>query len=291
MIFLLLLLLLLLLLGVVPPFATPLTIITNDIFSKGHMGPAEHPERPKRTQVVVESLSQLQNVRVEKLSLTPPAREKAERALRSVHAEWYLDEIKAPRTRRSLLDGADTFITVDSWDVVLAATHAWIEAVEHAAAGEVAFAVARPPGHHATKAGAMGFCLANFAAAAARYAADTLGLSRVAILDWDVHYGNGIYNIVRDDPRIHYCSIHQGGIFPGTGDANECGPLRNIKPLPVYEVGMTWKGGYERIFKVGCPSSDLHSTSYYYCCPLQFVFPHSGFFLYCRRNRMKRCRG
>ncbi|CAM9178888.1 unnamed protein product [Choristocarpus tenellus] len=86
----------------------------------------------------------------------------------------------------------------------------------------------------------MGFCIICFAAAAAFHALETLGCQRVAILDWDVHHGNGVASIVKSDPRIRYCSLHQGGIFPGTGGAEDMGPLENLKHIPFFKGGETW---------------------------------------------------
>ncbi|CAN0388880.1 unnamed protein product [Ascophyllum nodosum] len=124
-----------------------------------------------------------------------------------------------------------------------------MDAAESAALrGRPAFALARPPGHHATSVVAMGFCLVCFAAVAAFHALETLGCRRVAILDFDVHHGNGVAAIVKGDDRIRYSSIHQGGIFPGTGGAEDTGPLGNLKHLPFFGVGERWET-YEARFE------------------------------------------
>jgi acetoin utilization deacetylase AcuC-like enzyme len=109
-----------------------------------------------------------------------------------------------------------------SWEAASLASGAACSAVESALGGETAFAVARPPGHHAGRDYGMGFCLTNHAAVAAGHAL-SMGLERVAILDWDVHHGNGTQDIFYADDRVLYLSVHQSPFYPGTGDACEVG--------------------------------------------------------------------
>jgi acetoin utilization deacetylase AcuC-like enzyme len=105
------------------------------------------------------------------------------------------------------------------------------------AAGEPAFVLARPPGHHAEKARAMGFCLFSNAAIAANYALEQPGINRVAVLDWDVHHGNGTQSVVENSRQIAYCSLHQSPCYPGTGDADEHGAYGNVLNIPLYPGG------------------------------------------------------
>ncbi len=114
-------------------------------------------------------------------------------------------------------------------------TSAWIEAVRLAAAGQgPALALARPPGHHATRTDAMGFCLVNFAAAAAAAHLDATPAARVSVLDWDVHHGNGVADILGAEPRARYSSTHETGGFPYTGlDEDDRGPHANLLHLPL----------------------------------------------------------
>jgi acetoin utilization deacetylase AcuC-like enzyme len=121
----------------------------------------------------------------------------------------------------------DTFCTETSFEAALLAAGGAIEAVRRGG-----FALVRPPGHHAERDRAMGFCLFDSVAIAARWAQAELGLGRVAIVDWDVHHGNGTQDIVRDDPSILFVSLHQWPLYPGTGGPSEQGDtLLNI-PLP-----------------------------------------------------------
>ena len=118
----------------------------------------------------------------------------------------------------------DTYVTADSWDAARAAAGAALAAVDAVLAGETdnAFALIRPPGHHATGSRPMGFCLVNNIAVAAKHAL-AAGVRRVAIVDFDVHHGNGTQDIFYEEPRVLFASSHGGQIFPGTGAADEHG--------------------------------------------------------------------
>ncbi|MEO6238463.1 MAG: histone deacetylase, partial [Vicinamibacterales bacterium] len=142
--------------------------------------------------------------------------------LARVHDAAHLDRIEAVDGKPSMLD-ADTFTSPESYEIALLAAGAAVQAAQHAVrTGEPAFALVRPPGHHAERDKAMGFCLFNNVAIAAA-AARSAGVERVAIVDIDVHHGNGTQWIFYDDPRVLYVSSHQFPFYPGTGAADEVG--------------------------------------------------------------------
>jgi len=143
----------------------------------------------------------------------------------AVHDARYLELIRYYAERGGGWLTADTPFSAESWNAALAASGAAIGAVEAVVAGKVpsAFALVRPPGHHASIAEGMGFCLVNHAAVAARHAVRTLGLQRVLLVDFDVHHGNGTQDIFYEDPTVLYFSMHQYPAYPGTGAAREIG--------------------------------------------------------------------
>jgi acetoin utilization deacetylase AcuC-like enzyme len=147
--------------------------------------------------------------------------------LARVHDAEYLRTIAATAGRAVALD-PDTFTSPDSTEVAFLAAGAAIDAVERVMGGEgTAFALVRPPGHHAERARAMGFCLYNNIAVAAAHAR-TLGASRVAIVDYDVHHGNGTQHMFEDDPSVLYISTHEYPQYPGTGAADDVGRRRGL---------------------------------------------------------------
>ena len=139
-----------------------------------------------------------------------------------VHTQAHLERMAATAGKAVMLD-ADTFTSPDSYEVARLAAGATVQAAEHAAAErEAAFALVRPPGHHAEADRAMGFCLFNNVAVAAA-AMLARGLERIAIVDIDVHHGNGTQAMFYDEPRVLYISTHQFPFYPGTGAADEIG--------------------------------------------------------------------
>lgn len=142
--------------------------------------------------------------------------------LARVHSEAHLDTIAATAGRAVMLD-ADTFTSPESYEIALLAAGAAVQAAAHAMAHrEPAMALVRPPGHHAERDQAMGFCFFNNVAVAAAHAV-AAGLERVAVIDIDVHHGNGTQWMFYDDPRVLYVSTHQFPFYPGTGAAGEVG--------------------------------------------------------------------
>jgi len=162
-----------------------------------------HPESPRRLEVLLESLDGWTEA-------TPATAEQLERC----HTREHLARIRAIDAPTWL--DADTPASATSYEAGLLAAGAAIQAARTGG-----FAIVRPPGHHAPAERAMGFCLFNNVAVAARAAQAELGLERVAILDWDVHHGNGTQAIFWDDPTVLYLSIHQWPFYPGTGAPGE----------------------------------------------------------------------
>jgi len=164
-----------------------------------HPAPEGHPESQTRLQVLLDAFP-------EYIEAEPATRADLER----VHSVSYLDSLKQSGTT-SWLD-FDTFVTPTTAEAARLAAGQAIEAVRCGG-----FALTRPPGHHASREHGMGFCLVNNVAVAARYAQAELGLERIAILDWDVHHGNGTEAIFWDDPSVLYVSLHAWPYYPGTG--------------------------------------------------------------------------
>ena len=183
-----------------------------------HRPPDGHPERPERAEVMARVAARWAAGGGRTAAPEPVADE----ALARVHDGRYLADVAATAGRRARLD-PDTWTSPDSVAVARLAAGAALAAVDHALdRGAPGLAFVRPPGHHAERARAMGFCLYNNAAAAAAHAL-ARGLERVAVVDYDVHHGNGVQWIFYDDPRVLYVSTHQHPFYPGTGAADDVG--------------------------------------------------------------------
>lgn len=208
-----------------------------------HLTPAGHPERPDRLRALFSVLEGYDYYALDQVE-APVAEEGA---LELVHTASYLSKIKALIPEMPDEDqlakgvaqpivcvGQDTYVSPQSWQAVLTATGAALAAVEDVFKGQAdnVFIAARPPGHHATADTAMGFCITNTAAIAARYAQSHFDAERVAIIDWDVHHGNGTQDIFEADKSVLFCSTHQAQLYPGTGLLKETG-VGNIVNAPL----------------------------------------------------------
>jgi acetoin utilization deacetylase AcuC-like enzyme len=197
-----------------------------------HAPPSGHPERAERGLVmrgVVDAWRERGGAVLQPVAATHAAVER-------VHAPGYVDRLAASAGSAAALD-LDTYMSPGSWNAAVLAAGAAITAVDHVLGSGLesaqnahfpdltpaaAFALVRPPGHHALRDRAMGFCLLNNAAIAVAHALER-GLARVAVVDYDVHHGNGTQWAFYDDPRVLFISVHQFPFYPQTGAAGECG--------------------------------------------------------------------
>ena len=193
-----------------------------------HVTPPGHPEQLARLDAV---LGALEGMDLHRVSAPLAADDDILRA----HPKAHVDAVKnaAPASGWRSLD-ADTHMSVGSLAAAYRAAGGVVCAVDMVLAGEVgnAFAAVRPPGHHAERETAMGFCFFGSVAIGAKHALAHHGLQRVAIVDFDVHHGNGTQNLVEDDARILFCSTHQSPLYPGTGAADETG-VGNVLNVPL----------------------------------------------------------
>jgi acetoin utilization deacetylase AcuC-like enzyme len=203
--------------------SAPVGYVLDEIYVH-HRAPSGHPERPERAVAAREALVA---AHVHSRATRVAARPASDEELARVHRASYLDELARVVPGRSGWLDADTYFSPGTWDAARAAVGAACELASRVMSGELARAIAvvRPPGHHATPDRAMGFCLLNNVAAAAA-AARAAGAARVAILDWDVHHGNGTQDIFWNDPDVLYTSVHQFPFYPGTGAPTELGGER-----------------------------------------------------------------
>ncbi|MEO8531300.1 MAG: histone deacetylase family protein, partial [Deltaproteobacteria bacterium] len=209
-----------------------------------HLTPQGHPERVARMVALREALAELD------LDRRNCAMGREEDVLRC-HDAAYLRSIQdaVPRDGITQLD-EDTFLSPGSYAAAMRAVGGVTGAIDAVVAGEVqnAFVAVRPPGHHAERGKAMGFCLFGSVAIGAKYALDVLGLSRVAVVDFDVHHGNGTQDLLWDEARVRFVTIQQMPLWPGTGDPSEQGAHGQIanRGLPPGSDGAAMRAIYER---------------------------------------------
>ncbi len=182
---------------------------------------AQNPERPERLQASIKVLQASDFwEELHQIEATPATPEQ----LCYAHIQEHIDRVRW-HCENSLPLDYDTPTSLASYDIARLSTGGVLRIADAVMAGTVsnAFALVRPPGHHATPTRSMGFCLFNNVAVAARYLQREHGVDRVAIIDWDVHHGNGTQDIFYDDPSVFFFSVHQVPLYPGTGMANEIG--------------------------------------------------------------------
>lgn len=251
----------------------PLLPILYDSSNALHRSIEYHPEQPNRISVCIDALRRREQEAggagcagfdlVDMVSVGGEELSAARAALTKVHSDEYVArfEEKCGRSREArIAEGRpplgfvgnideDTYLTTESFGVFMRAATSWTGAVDAAMTdGGAALALVRPPGHHATRTLANGFCVFNFAAASAVHAL-AAGGRRVSILDWDVHYGQGTAKIVGEMEGVRYTSLHQVPAFPYEGeDPGVSGSHNNLLSVPV-QAGTTWESGYSDAYE------------------------------------------
>lgn len=224
-------------------------LLTHPVFAEHDTGPG-HPERADRMRAIDKVLAHESYSALERAEA--PLREDAEDAILRAHPADHLARVKdtattAEREKRNIHIDGDTVVSPASLEAALRAVSAGLDAVDAVMAGRIAnaFCQVRPPGHHAEKSRPMGFCLFSNAAIAAHHARASHGAERVAVVDFDVHHGNGTQDIFWSDRDLFYGSTHQMPLFPGTGELSETG-MGNIwnAPLRAGDDGETFREAF-----------------------------------------------
>ena len=222
-------------------------IITTETYLNHNTGQG-HPERADRVSVVIENLK-----KNKKLIWKKPLKFDA-KYLKIAHKSDYIDEVENSFPKKGLhfLDG-DTIVSPGSKQASSDAVASIITAIDSVQNKEFknVFCPVRPPGHHAEKDKAMGFCIYNNVAVGAHYLIEKYKLNKIAIIDFDVHHGNGTQNIFYDNEKVLYISTHQYPFYPGTGANNEKGKHSNILniPLPAGTNSEEYMNAYEHVLK------------------------------------------
>jgi acetoin utilization deacetylase AcuC-like enzyme len=214
------------------PMTTQTRIYTHADCLAHRPGP-HHPESPARLEAVLGALRDADFAALDWAEAPLGTREQVLR----VHDAAYVDAVEAaaPSSGYRLLDGGDTVMSSGSWAAVLRCVGAACAAIDDVSTGRArnAFCATRPCGHHAEADRAMGFCIFNQAAVAALHAREAHGLQRIAVIDFDVHHGNGTQHSFWNDPDLFYGSSHQSPFYPGTGARGESGVAGNIVNVPL----------------------------------------------------------
>ena len=222
-------------------------IVTSDS-SENHITGDGHPEQPKRVSAVIDKLRKRDNllwIKSEKFD---------QKILKKVHGSDYIESVERsfPSNGLKFLDG-DTIISPGSKKATYDAVGSIIKAVDGVQSKKFknAFCAVRPPGHHSEKNKAMGFCIFNNAAIGAQYLIEKYKYNRIAIIDFDVHHGNGTQDIFYNNKKVLYISTHQYPFYPGTGSENEKGKFNNIFniPLPAGTSSENYFEAYNHVLK------------------------------------------
>jgi acetoin utilization deacetylase AcuC-like enzyme len=238
--------------SVVPPAPdAPRLLLVDDARFDAHASGAYHPERPERLAAARASIARsgLHWDRV-------PTREATNEELLRVHAAAFIEQLEKLRGERGYID-PDTYVVAGSIEAARLAAGGLVSLVDRMIDGDGSpdtsrgVALLRPPGHHARRAQAMGFCLVNNVAVAAAHAVSR-GMQRVLVVDWDVHHGNGTQEIFWRDPHVLYMSTHQYPFYPGTGAATDIGEgpgegfTVNV-PLTAHGADAVYRAAFERV--------------------------------------------
>ena len=224
------------------------TAIFTSETSLNHKTGSGHPENPERVKAIIENLKKNKNLIWKKPSKFN------NNILTIAHSKEYIENVQKafPSNSFVYLDG-DTIVSPGSKEATIDAVGSIISAIDGVEKKEFknAFCVVRPPGHHAEKNKAMGFCIYNNVAIGARYLINHYKYQKVAIIDFDVHHGNGTQDIFFDDKKVLYISTHQYPYYPGTGGENERGKYNNIFniPLPAGTNSEEYLNVYEHVLK------------------------------------------
>ena len=220
-----------------------LAILYDEIFLS-HKPPFTHPENPARIEAILNKMNH--EVFLEKVNLIKP-KAATENEILLAHSKDHLEYVRSSIDKNRLMLDEDTYVVKESWNAALTSAGSLIDAVDLVMDQKYRniFCLIRPPGHHAESNRPMGFCLFNNVAIGAKYAIEKYKLDRIAIIDWDVHHGNGTQEIFYFSPEVYYFSLHQYPLYPGTGKENEKGESKGKNytlnfPLPAYTKGETY---------------------------------------------------
>ena len=249
-----------------------LSIINNDLFLS-HENPPGHPECPQRLSSI---LQMLESSDLLEKTIPLDTRPATEDEITLAHSKSYFDTIRNTSGKKFTQLDTDTSTCEVSFDAALAASGGLICSADAIISKKIdtAFVLARPPGHHAERDKAMGFCLFNHVAVAASYLLENRGFERILIIDWDVHHGNGTQNIFYDSDKVLYFSVHQFPFYPGTGSLKELGYAGGLGyTLNVPCPSMLGDEDYLRIFtEILAPTVAQYAP--------QFIFVSAGFDAY-----------
>ena len=224
------------------------TLLVSHRSSLDHQTPPGHPERPDRIRAIEQVLGESRFDRL----VREQAPEGSLDLVRLCHNEHYIEQLQhiAPKSGMIYLDG-DTSMSPGTWEAAMRGVGGAVAATDAVMSGthNNAFVAMRPPGHHAEISRPMGFCLFDHAAIAARHAQRKYGIARAAVVDFDVHHGNGTQEIFWADPTVMYCSTHQMPLFPGTGASRERGEHDNIvnAPLAAEDGSAKFRAAFENL--------------------------------------------